>query len=419
MRHNYRMSEADGSAGGQVPRTPMMVAPGLRGRWLHHEPMKKHVSWRAGGEAERVYIPADLDDLCGLVRSLSAQEPIHLFGLGSNLLIRDGGLPGVSVLLHGVLKKLALESRVRGVPPGPDNTGLVYAEAGVASPKLARFCANHNLVDGEFWAGIPGTVGGALAMNAGCYGHETWEKVAQVLTLNGKGQLVERRLEDYEIGYRHVVLKTAADSSQTSPHLNHLPSPQPSPSGRGSERWAQTDRREGAKVGLRTPKPKDNPHPNPDETTSHSTKPASGQVAGYLPEGEGANVGLRPSTPIHEWFIGAWFRLPQGDGVASRATIKSLLQQRIDSQPLQQPNAGSVFRNPPGDFAARLIESCGLKGYRIGGAQVSPKHANFIVNIDQASAADIERLIEHVETTVEARTHVRLQREVRIMGEPS
>jgi len=358
MRHDYRMSEAEGSAGGNMPHTPMAVAPGVRGRWLHHEPMKKHVSWRAGGVAQRVYIPADLDDLCGLVRSLPAQEPIHLFGLGSNLLIRDGGLPGVSVLLHGVLKKLALESSLRGLPPGPDNTRLVYAEAGVASPKLARFCANHDLIDGEFWAGIPGTVGGALAMNAGCYGHETWEKVAQVLCLNRKGQLVERRPEDFEIGYRHVVLRSGVLPAVT-------------------------------------------PHPNP------------------LPAGEGANVTQCVSKPVHEWFVGAWFRLPQGDGVASRATIKSLLQKRIDTQPLQQPNAGSVFRNPPGDFAARLIESCGLKGYRIGGAQVSPKHANFIVNIDQASAADIEHLIEHVETTVEARTRVRLQREVRIMGEHS
>ncbi|MHB8915291.1 MAG: UDP-N-acetylmuramate dehydrogenase [Thiobacillus sp.] len=359
MRHNYRMSEAEGSAGGHELRMPMTSSPGLRGRWLHHEPMKKHVSWRAGGVAQRVYIPADLDDLCGLVRSLPAEEPIHLFGLGSNLLIRDGGLTGVSVLLHGVLKKLALESRVRSLPPGPKNTRLVYAEAGVASPKLARFCANNDLVDGEFWAGIPGTVGGALAMNAGCYGHETWEKVAQVVSLNRKGQLVERGLEDYEIGYRHVVLRPAGDFSPASPQ------------------------------------------PNP------------------LPGGEGANVTPSVPKPVHEWFIGAWFRLPQGDGAASRATIKSLLQKRIDTQPLQQPNAGSVFRNPPGDFAARLIESSGLKGYRIGGAQVSPKHANFIVNIDQASAADIERLIEHVETTVEARTQVRLHREVRIMGEHS
>lgn len=354
MRHDYRMSEADTSAGGHVAGARIAESPaGLRGRFLHNEPMKKHVSWRAGGAAQRVYIPADLEDLCWLVRALPAEESIHIFGLGSNLLVRDGGLPGVSILLHGVLKKIALESRVLGLPTGGDDTALVYAEAGVASPKLARFCANHNLTGGEFWAGIPGTVGGALAMNAGCYGHETWEKVVQVVTLNRHGQLRERRPEDYVTGYRHVALRSGATVS----------------------------------------------HPNP--------------------AGEGANDTPGVSQPLNEWFIGAWFRLPKGDGVASRLIIKDLLQKRIDTQPLQQPNAGSVFRNPPGDYAARLIESCGLKGYRIGDAQVSPKHANFIVNLGNASAADIEGLIEYVETTVEALTNIRLLREVRIMGERS
>ena len=380
MRHDYRMSEADTSAGGYVSGASFPENPSdLRGRFLYNEPMKKHVSWRAGGLAQRVYIPADLEDLCVLVRALPAEEPIHIFGLGSNLLVRDGGLPGISILLHGVLKKIALESRVAGLPSERDDTALVYAEAGVASPKLARYCANHNLTGGEFWAGIPGTVGGALAMNAGCYGHETWEKVAQVVTLNRDGQLRERRPEDYVTGYRHVALRVGVESglttSENSPHPNPLPSPQPSPSGRGSEGWAQTDIREGA------------------------------------------NAGLCPPKPIEEWFIGAWFRLPKGDGVASRLIIKDLLQKRIATQPLQQPNAGSVFRNPPGDYAARLIESCGLKGYRIGDAQVSPKHANFIVNLGKATAADIEGVIEHVETTVEALTNIRLLREVRIVGE--
>jgi UDP-N-acetylmuramate dehydrogenase len=118
-----------------------------------------------------------------------------------------------------------------------------------------------------------------------------------------------------------------------------------------------------------------------------------------------------------EWFIGGWFRLVRGDGAAARETIKVLLKKRIESQPLSLPNAGSVFRNPPGDYAARLIEVCGLKGFRIGGAQVSDKHANFIVNVGNATATDIERLIEHVEDSVEARTNVRLIREVRIIGE--
>jgi len=322
MRHDFRMSEMDLGGG---------AAPTLRGHFLQNEPMKKHVTWRAGGLAQRVYIPADLDDLTWLVRSVPAHEEIHMLGLGSNLLVRDGGVSGVVILLHGVLKKLALESRTQGMPPAPTgrDTALIYAQAGIASPKLARFAANNNLVGGEFWAGIPGTVGGAIAMNAGCYGGETWDKLVQVLTLDRKGQLNERLPGDYVIGYRHVALKQAHE----------------------------------------------------------------------------------------EWFVGGWFRLEHGDGAASRETIKTLLKTRIASQPLNLPNAGSVFRNPPGDHAARLIESCGLKGFRIGDAQVSDKHANFIVNLGNARAADIERLIEHVENTVEARTNVRLIREVRIIGE--
>lgn len=322
MRHDYRMSDIDMAGGG---------TPALRGHFLYNEPMSKHVSWRAGGAAQRVYIPADLDDLTWLVRSLPAHEEIHMLGLGSNLLVRDGGVAGVVILLHGVLKKLAIESRTQGMPPAPTSrdTVLIFAQAGVASPKLARFAANNNLVGGEFWAGIPGTVGGAIAMNAGCYGGETWDKLVQVLTLNRRGQLNERLPGEYVTGYRHVALKHADQ----------------------------------------------------------------------------------------EWFVGGWFRLEHGDGAASRETIKTLLKKRIAAQPLNLPNAGSVFRNPPGDHAARLIESCGLKGFRIGDAQVSEKHANFIVNLGHAYAADIERLIEHVEDSVEARTNVRLIREVRIIGE--
>ena len=322
MQHDDRMSEMDVADG---------AAPVLRGRFLYNEPMKRHVSWRAGGAAQRVYIPADLEDLGWLVRSVPAHEDIHMMGLGSNLLVRDGGVKGVVILLHGVLKKLAIESRTHGLPPAPEDieTALVYAQAGVAAPRLARFAANHDLVGGEFWAGIPGTVGGAIAMNAGCYGSETWDKLVQVHTLDRQGRLNERRPDEYVTGYRHVALK----------------------------------------------------------------------------------------HPQQEWFIGGWFRLARGDGAVARATIRELLKKRIASQPLNLPNAGSVFRNPPGNFAARLIESCGLKGDRIGDAQVSEKHANFIVNLGNATATDIERLIEHIEDTVEARTNVQLIREVRIIGE--
>jgi UDP-N-acetylmuramate dehydrogenase len=117
-----------------------------------------------------------------------------------------------------------------------------------------------------------------------------------------------------------------------------------------------------------------------------------------------------------EWFVGARFTFPKGEEQASMARIRELLSKRVASQPLNQPNAGSVFRNPPGDHAARLIESCGLKGFTVGAAQVSPKHANFIVNLGGASAADIEAVVDHVQGEVMAATGIELVREVRIVG---
>jgi len=209
---------------------------------------------------------------------------------------------------------------------------LVYAEAGVASPKVARFAALHDLEGGEFLAGVPGCVGGALAMNAGCYGGETWDIVARVATVERSGAITERGRDAFEIGYRHCM-----------------------------------------------PKP------------------------------------LR-----EEWFAAAWFRLPPGDGETSRGVMKELLARRIATQPLSLPNAGSVFRNPPRDHAARLIESCGLKGFARGAARVSEKHANFIVNPQgEARAADIEWLIEHIQRMVYQMKGVVLQTEVRIVGEPA
>jgi UDP-N-acetylmuramate dehydrogenase len=294
----------------------------LRGDLRLDQPMSRHVSWRAGGRVDRVYVPADLADLAEFLKGLPAGEPLWLVGLGSNLLVRDGGLRGTVVLLHGALRELRLER-------WDMRDAVLYAEAGVASPKVARFAAVHDLEGAEFLAGIPGTVGGALAMNAGCFGRETWEIVEKVLTVDRGGNLRERKPSDYQVAYRHVALMA------------------------GSE----------------------------------------------------------------EWFAAAWLRLPAGDGALARQRIKELLQRRIASQPLGEPNAGSVFRNPPGNFAARLIEDCGLKGYRVGGAMVSPKHANFIVNTGGASASDIEAVIEHCRLTVAARRGVALECEVRIIGE--
>lgn len=308
---------------GRVPVTP-------RGTLEHDVAMSGYTSWRAGGPADHLYKPADMDDLCAFLAALPANEPVHFIGLGSNLLVRDGGVRGTVIHMHGALKALSYEDRCAAQrPESMAKFGVVYAEAGVASPKLARFAAGHDLTGAEFLAGIPGTVGGALAMNAGCYGHETWSYVCQVLTVDHQGLTHKRTPREFKVSYRHV-----------------------EPSGRPSE-----------------------------------------------------------------WFLAAWFMFPKGDGEAARAEIKRLLERRLASQPLDLPNAGSVFRNPPGDFAARLIESCGLKGFRIGDAQVSEKHANFIVNLGGATATDIEAMIETVRDQVKAKHGVELIREVRILGE--
>jgi UDP-N-acetylmuramate dehydrogenase len=294
---------------------------GLRGTLREDEPMARHVSWRAGGSARCFYQPASVADLCLFLRTRPPGEPILFVGLGSNLLVRDGGFNGTVVFTHHALTGITQQSA--GKRPA------FTAGAGVPAPHLARYVAKHGGVGGEWMAGIPGTIGGALAMNAGCYGGETWEHVIAVETVDRGGNLRTRGPSDYRTGYRHVELKGGAE----------------------------------------------------------------------------------------EWFVSAVFVFERGEEAAAMARMKALLTQRVATQPINQPNAGSVFRNPPDDHAARLIESCGLKGYRVGGAQVSWKHANFIVNLGGATAADIEAVIEHVHGIVLARTRVSLVQEVRVVGE--
>ena len=288
----------------------------LRGRLLTRERMARHTSWRVGGSADRFYIPADLDDLAAFLAGLPADEPLLWLGLGSNLLVRDGGVRGTVIATGGALNGLSLL----------DND-VVRAEAGVASAKVARFAVTHGLTGAEFLAGIPGTIGGAAAMNAGAFGGEFWSLVVAVEVIDRSGQRRTRPASDYRVSYRHV---------------------------------------------------------------------------------EG---------PAGEWFVAAHLQLRPGEATQGKGLIKSLLARRGASQPTQLPNAGSVFKNPTGDHAARLIEAVGLKGTCIGGACVSELHANFIVNTGTATAADIEQLIDHVRTTVARRHGVTLETEVRMVGE--
>ncbi len=294
----------------------LKTSHGPRGQLLRNEPMSRHTSWRVGGPADSLYIPADLDDLVAFLKQLPTNEPLAWVGLGSNLLVRDGGVRGTVVMTSGALNGLSLLSE-----------SMVRAEAGVASAKVARFSTDHNLTGAEFLAGIPGTVGGALAMNAGAFGGETWNIVHAVETLDRHGELRVRLASDYDVGYRHV------------------------------------------------------------------------------------------AGPAGEWFVAVHLRLLRDEQSRGKALIKSLLAKRGATQPTQLPNAGSVFKNPPGDHAARLIEAAGLKGACDGGACVSTLHANFIVNQNGATAADIEHLITRVRTTVAEKFGVQLEPEVRVMGE--
>lgn len=288
--------------------------PPVHGQLLCDEPMSKHTSWRVGGPAEYFFKPEDADDLATFLANLDPNTPVFWFGAGSNLLVRDGGLPGVVISVAGILNDI-------------EQTGSheVTVGAGMPCTQLARQCIRWGLGPSEFFAGIPGTVGGALAMNAGAHGGETWDRVRSVKTIDRQGRIHQRLPAEYEVGYRSV---------------------------RG---------------------------------------------------------------PQNEWFLEAVLKFDPA-AEASMQTLKDLLDRRKATQPLGLPSCGSVFRNPPGDYAARLIEAAGLKGARIGGAEVSEKHANFIINVDHASASDVEQLITYVQQTVADRHGVELVHEVRIVG---
>jgi len=286
-----------------------------RGKLLVDEPMSKHTSWRVGGTADIFYVPADLSDLQYYLASLAPDTVVNWVGLGSNMLVRDGGIRGVVIAPLNALRVL---QSGRG--------GEVYAEIGVTSAKLAKFANRQGLARADFFAGIPGTVGGALAMNAGAFGGETWSFVERLIMINRQGALIERSASEFEVGYRRV------------------------------------------------------------------------------------------SQFYDEWFAAAYFNFPARTS-ESESDIRQLLQKRNDSQPIGLPSCGSVFKNPVGQHAAQLIESAGLKGYVLGNASVSDKHANFIISNEHTRAADIEALIAHVQREVEDKFKLRLETEVRILGE--
>jgi len=275
--------------------------------------LKRFNTWRVGGVAECLFEAPSIEAIQALFQVLPKETPVTWLGLGSNVLVADNGIPGIVIVTQGGLSTLS------------NTDSLFFAEAGVPCAKLARLSARSGFENGEFFAGIPGTVGGALAMNAGAFGSETWLHVESVTCLNREGILSTRTKDEFKIAYRKAV---------------------------GRE---------------------------------------------------------------NEWFVSANFRFQPGEATVAQQRIRALLAQRKATQPTGEHTCGSVFKNPTGDHAGRLIEACGLKGHTIGGAVVSPKHANFIVNLGEATAKDITSLIEHIQSTVYAAQGVKLEPEVKFL----
>jgi len=281
------------------------------------EPMARHTSLRVGGPADALATPAERGELAALLLLCrEARLPVLFLGRGFNTLVRDEGVDGVVIQL----------SRFRRLEERPG--GCLRAEAGVSHAQLTRFCVERGLAGLEFGAGIPGSVGGWLTMNAGIGEREMLHVVREVEVM-----------------------------SPTGCRLRHL--------GRGALHFRYRALR-----------------------------------------------GLAPGSAL----LSALLAVTPSDPARVRAEVERLLEKRAASQPLDVPSCGSVFKNPPGDHAGRLIEAAGLKGERVGGAEISSVHANFIVNRGAARAADVLALIERARRRIEEATGIRLEPEVRIAG---
>lgn len=333
----------------------------IQGQLKLNEPLARYTTWRIGGSAECWYRPEDEKDLQTILKMLPENTTVNWIGLGSNLLVRDGGVKGLIINTNGVLNKLAIKCSDDGEQTAGQlakrsakqsaerATCLITAQAGVACAIFSRKAANSGLNGAEFLSGIPGTIGGALAMNAGAFGGETWQHVVSVTMINEQGELITRMPDEFSIQYRKVAAKKVINK--------------------------------------------------------HDHKAPVNKVA--------------VNKARQEWFLSAEFRFEKDEqGLQqSKAEIKRLLTRRAETQPTKQANAGSVFKNPDNDYAARLIESCGLKGKAVNGAQISQKHANFIINKGDAKAQDVEALIEEIKAAVLKKYQIELETEVRIIGE--
>ena len=285
----------------------------LRGRLRENVSLKDYNTWKVGGKAEYFYEPFNLEDL-RLFFELLENTPIILLGNGSNVLIRDGGIDGCVICLKKTLNNYSYK-----------NEEYIF-EAGLSCMKMAQITARENYTGLEFLCGIPGSLGGALAMNAGCYGGNIWDHVLTVSLINNNGEIIKKNKNDFIVGYRNTNLEE------------------------------------------------------------------------------------------NNFFISAVFKLKKNKLENSLDKIKEFLQDRRSKQPTGLLSCGSVFKNPHNMYAAKLIESIGLKGYKIGGAYISEKHANFIISDKLTKSSDIEKLINFTKKEVFKKKEVVLETEVKFIG---
>lgn len=293
----------------------------IKGEILYAVPMAGYTSFRVGGPVDFLAFPADLDDLRTLLCwCQDGRVPYFILGKGTNLLVRDGGIRGMAINLSRGLTRLQVVAEDAG-------GAAVIAEAGESLSRFVDFSWRNNLCGLEFAAGIPGSVGGGIFMNAGAFRREMKDALASISLMDSRGQISERKIEDTVFSYRSMGLK-------------------------------------------------------------------KGEV-----------------------ILGGKFVLQRGKGEETRARVEEILRARFAKQPYDLPSAGSVFKNPLHAPAGKLIEEMGLKGTRVGDAQVSEKHANFIVNTGKATARDILDLAARVRERVQQEKGVLLEMEIQVVGE--
>ena len=286
-------------------------------RVLLDEPMKQHTTFRVGGNADYFVIPQSAEEVKNIVALCKeADMPYYILGNGSNLLVGDKGYRGVIIQIYKEMNHIRIED------------DKVFAQAGALLSRVGTATLEAELTGFEFAAGIPGTVGGAVVMNAGAYGGEMKDIIASATVLTQDGDIITINKEDLELGYRTSVIAKKGDV-----------------------------------------------------------------------------------------VLEAEYQLQKGDKEAIRARMDELKVQRVTKQPLEYPSAGSTFKRPEGYFAGKLIQDAGLRGFQVGGAEVSEKHCGFVINKDQATAADIQELMRQVSDKVMQEFGVKLEPEVKTLGE--